>query len=63
MKETDRNAQLFLLLNKLVGEDDLEAIKLIKTLVDKDTPSMQKTYEIMTKEYLKNIGKENFEIE
>jgi len=63
MKETDRNAQLYLLLNKLVGEDDLEAIKLIKTLVDKDTPSMQKTYEIMTKEYLKNIGKETFEIE
>ncbi len=48
MNEVERNKLLFLLLNKLVIEKDIDSIKLIKTFVVNDTDAMKKTFEIMT---------------
>jgi hypothetical protein len=47
--ERERNKTLMILIDKLIGENDMETIKLLESLVDKDTPSMKKSFEIMTK--------------
>jgi hypothetical protein len=49
MTERERNKKLMILLDKLICENDIETIKLLKSLVDKDTPAMKKSFEIMTK--------------
>jgi hypothetical protein len=48
MDEFERNKQLMLLLKKLHKENDLKSIELIKTFVEHDTPSIKKSFEIMT---------------
>ena len=47
--ERERNKTLMILIDKLIGENDMETIKLLESLVDKDTPAMKKSFEIMTK--------------
>ncbi len=49
MKETERNIRLMNLIEKLYLENDTESIELLKTFVDNDTPSIKKSFEIMTK--------------
>lgn len=48
MEERKRNSALMILLSKLNKNNDLESIALLKTMVEKDTPAMQKSFEIMT---------------
>jgi hypothetical protein len=47
ISERERNARLLLLLNKLVGDKDLDSIELIRTWIGTDTPSMKKTFQIV----------------
>ena len=44
MREKERNKRLFLLLQKLLIDKDLESIKLIKTWIENDSPSMKKIF-------------------
>ena len=48
MTERERNKRFFLLINKLIEDNELEAIELLITMAAKDTPAMQKTCDIMT---------------
>ena len=50
MTEKDRNKRLLLLLQKLIEEKEFEYIDLIETMVDRDTPAMRKSFEIMTEQ-------------
>ena len=54
MEERERNKRL-LLLDKLVGSKDLQSIELIETMVANDTPSIQKSFQIV-----KDSGNFNF---
>lgn len=47
MKEIERNKRLFVLLNKLVINDDLKSIELIETWIENDSPSMKKSFQIV----------------
>lgn len=47
MNEKERNKRLFLLLSKLYQEQDLDAIELIETMINNDTASIKKTFDIM----------------
>jgi hypothetical protein len=49
MTEKERNKRFFLLLQKLVLEKDEKSVELLKTMVEKDTIAMQKSFEIMIK--------------
>lgn len=67
--ERERNSALILLLEKLHQDNDTESILLLKTMVEKDTPAMQKSFQIMTEntpianllgvEKLADLGKDN----
>jgi hypothetical protein len=67
--ERERNLALLKLLMKLHQDKDLESIALLKTMVEKDTPAMQKSFQIMTQntpladffgiETLSDLGKDN----
>lgn len=46
MDEYERNERLYKLLEKI--HDDEELMELLATMIAKDTPSMQKTFEILT---------------
>lgn len=48
MTEKERNKRLYILLQHLQTECRQNSIELLKTMVEKDTPAMQKTFEIMT---------------
>jgi len=48
MNEIERNKRLLLLLQELIRSKDYDTIELLKTMVLKDTESMQKSYQIMT---------------
>ncbi len=48
MDEVIRNYRLMQLIQKLTKENDIEAIELLKTFVDNDTPAIKKSFEIMT---------------
>ncbi len=56
MTEKERNKRLFILLQYLQTKGDKESIELLKTMVEKDTPAMQKTFEIMTYSNEKEIN-------
>lgn len=56
MDERERNKRLFLLLDKLVGDKDLDSIELIRTWIATDTPAMKKSFEIV-----ENSGNFNFD--
>ncbi len=51
MKEKDRVKRLMILIQKLHQEkkNDIESLELLKQLVDNDSHSMKKTFEIMLK--------------
>lgn len=49
VSEADRNKLFFILLHKLLEQKDYATITLMRTMVEKDTLSMQKTFEIMIK--------------
>lgn len=51
MKERERNKRLLTLLDGVILREDEESFELIKTMVDKDTESMQKSFEIMEKSW------------
>lgn len=53
MKETERNKRLFMLLQKLIQENEREFIELLQTMIEKETPSLKMTFKIMTEDYLK----------
>lgn len=48
MEERERNKRLLLLIEKLHKDNDISSIELLKTLIENDTPSMKKSFEIMT---------------
>ena len=48
MNEFDKNRELIRLLQKLDGDSDVRAIELLGILVANDTPSMKKTFELIT---------------
>jgi hypothetical protein len=50
MTEKDRSKALFLLLQKLISQEDKESISLLKTFVDNDTESIKKTFQVMISE-------------
>ena len=50
MEEIERNKRLILLLSDLKQKEDYASIELIKTLIEKDSPSMKKSFEIMTRD-------------
>jgi hypothetical protein len=52
--ERERNMALIILLNKLMGKNDIESISLLESLVKNDTVSMKKSFEIMTKNITQN---------
>ena len=54
MKESERNKRLMLLINKLIGEKDIESIELIETLIKNDTESMKKSFSLFN-ESINNI--------
>ena len=56
LTETERNKRLFLLLGKLLDDKNYEAIGLLRTMVEKDTPAMQKSYKIMTETLVRSNG-------
>lgn len=47
MDEFERNKRLWSLVSKI--KDDNELMELVATMINKDTPSMKKTFEILTK--------------
>lgn len=49
MEESERNMRLMQLLIKLNEEKDFDTIELLGTMVKNDTPSMQMSFEVMTK--------------
>lgn len=53
MREVERNKRLYLLIDKLIEDKDLEAIELLITIAAKDTLAIQKTCEIMANQNLK----------
>ena len=50
MTEKERNKRLLLLLQKLIEEKEFEFIDLLETMVDRDTPAMRKSFEVMTEQ-------------
>jgi hypothetical protein len=54
--EVERNKRLFLLLQKLIENEEYEFIGLLRTMVEKDTPSMQMSYQIMTEFLVRQNG-------
>ena len=56
LTEKERNERLFLLLDRLIGDKNYEAIGLLRTMVEKDTPAMQKSYQIMTETLVRSNG-------
>lgn len=53
MKEKERNKRLMLLLIKLNNDGDTESIELLETMLKNDTPSMQKSFEVIMKKSIK----------
>lgn len=47
MLEIERNKRLIFLLQQLRKNNDFESIELLKTMVEKDTLAMQKSFEII----------------
>ena len=47
MNEIERNKRLLSLVNEIGGDKSL--MELVATMINKDTPSMQKTFELLTK--------------
>lgn len=47
MDEVKRNVLLIELTYDLMKKNDTETLSLLKTMVDNDTPAMQKSYEIV----------------
>lgn len=58
INERERNGRLLLLLNKLVGDKDLDSIELIRTWIATDTTAMKKTFQIVEESGNFNFKKE-----
>jgi hypothetical protein len=56
INEVERNKRLFLLLQKLIKDKEYEFIGLLRTMVEKDTPAMQKSYQIMIETLVRSNG-------
>ena len=50
LKERERNLRLLKLVKKLKADNDFESIELLRTMVEKDTDSMKRSFEIVTKQ-------------
>lgn len=51
MKERERNSKLLTLLDGVITREDEESFELIRTMVEKDTDSMQQSFRIMEKDW------------
>lgn len=59
MSEKDRNKYLMLLLQDLVKAKNTNAILLLKSLINNDTESTKKSFQIIAEPYLNDIRNGN----
>lgn len=55
MDEVERNSILLELIEKLLNDNDYKSINLIRGLLERDTPAMRKSFEIVTSGRLQEL--------
>ncbi len=63
ISEVERNKRLMLLLQDLITKNDSNSIELLRTMVVNDTPSMQKSFEIMSSGLQESMTYDPFKVD